>query len=91
MCSSSAPWWHACSCTRSLRGQSVSCGHTCLAGHLTLCARLQLTTILVNIIGNFEVTLDPSMGGWAGCKARELNAFTLILVGGNLLRFTPRA
>ena len=50
----------------------------------------QLTTILVNLIGTFEVSLDPSMGGWAGCHQRSLNAFTLILVGGNLMRFKPR-
>ena len=52
---------------------------------------MQLTTILVNLIGNFEVTLDPGMGGWEGCKARELNCFTLVLVGGSFMRFKPRA
>ena len=42
---------------------------------------LQLTTVLANVIGRYKVALAPQMGGWAGCREREINAFTLMVIG----------
>ena len=32
---------------------------------------MQLTTALAVLLGRFEVSLAPQMGGWAGCRAKE--------------------
>lgn len=52
---------------------------------------VQLTTALAVLLGRFEVSLAPQMGGWEGCRAKELNAFTLLTIGGNWLLFKPRS
>ena len=51
---------------------------------------VQLMISLAVLVGRFKVALAPQMGGWQGCHDREANAFTLQLIGGNWLVFTPR-
>ena len=51
---------------------------------------LQVPAILAMVLGRFAVELAPQMGGYRGLLARQLNAFTLSLKGGCLLRFLPR-
>ena len=48
---------------------------------LTALLCLQLVTALAVLIGRFEIALAPQMGGWEGCREKELNAFTLLTIG----------
>jgi hypothetical protein len=52
---------------------------------------MQVPTILAMVLGRFAVELAPQMGGYEGVLARQLNAFTLSLKGGCLLRFKSRS
>ena len=71
-------------------GCSTGAMSTGTASPKVVCVPVQLMVTLAVLLGRFKVTLAPQMGGWQGCHDREVNAFTLQLIGGNWLVFAPR-